>query len=201
MTIAGQTVTVTQAAATQTCTFGVSPMLVGTGGMGGPSSVAVTSGTGCNWTATSNVGWITITSGSSGSGNGPVNYTVAPNSATGTRTGTLIVAGATVFVTQDPVCTFTVTPLSPSATIGGGAATLSVTSGSGCTWTATSSAAWITITGGSSGSGNGTVSYTVAANGTSSSRNGTLTVAGKTVTVSQTGPVIPTAPTNVRIKG
>ena len=199
MTVAGQTVTVTQAASVPTCTFGVSPMMVSSGGMGGPASLNVTSGTGCNWTATSNVAWISITSGASGTANGTVNYTVAVNPSSSTRTGTLTVAGATVFVTQDAACTFTVSPLSPNATVTGGAATLSVTSGAGCGWTASSNNAWISVTGGSTGSGNGTVSYTVAANGTSSARTGTLTVAGQTVTVSQAGPAVPSAPTNVKI--
>ncbi len=45
-------------------------------------------------------------------------------------------------------------------------------------WTATSGAAWLTVTGGSSGSGNGTVTYSVAANGVAAARGGTITVSG-----------------------
>ncbi|MGH9846836.1 MAG: hypothetical protein ACREEM_49695, partial [Blastocatellia bacterium] len=41
---------------------------------GGPGSVAVTAQGGCTWTATSNAGFITITSGSSGAGNGTVSW-------------------------------------------------------------------------------------------------------------------------------
>jgi len=58
------------------------------------------------------------------------------------------------------------------------------TSTSPCSWTATSNAAWITITGGSSGTGNGTVTYNVAAN-TGAVRTGTITIAGQTFTVIQ----------------
>ena len=47
--------------------------------------------------------------------------------------------------------------------------------------------AWITVTGGGSGTGNGTVTYTVAANTSASPRTGTLTIAGRTVTVTQAG--------------
>ena len=57
-----------------------------------------------------------------------------------------------------------------------------------CNWTAISNTSWITITLGNSGSGNGTVSYSVLAN-TSSSRTGTMTIAGQTVTVVQDGAV------------
>jgi len=47
----------------------------------------------------------------------------------------------------------------------------------GCSWTATSTVSWITITSGGSGSGAGTVSYTVAPyNGGTSTRQGTITI-------------------------
>ncbi len=64
---------------------------------------------------------------------------------------------------------------------------MSVTAPAGCTWTAVSNVSWITITSSSSGSGSGTVSYSVAANTSTSQRSGTLTVAGKTITVTQAG--------------
>ncbi len=45
-----------------------------------------------SWTATTNASWIAITSGSSGSANGPVTYSVATNSGP-SRTGTITVSG------------------------------------------------------------------------------------------------------------
>ena len=48
---------------------------------------------------------------------------------------------------------------------------VTVTAGAGCAWTATSNAAWISITAGGSGTGNGTVSYSVAANGARAQRH------------------------------
>jgi hypothetical protein len=41
----------------------------------------------------SNATFITITSGSSGTGNGTVNYSVAANTGTTSRTGTMTIAG------------------------------------------------------------------------------------------------------------
>jgi hypothetical protein len=111
------------------------------------------------------------------------------------------IGGTTEFVTQDPACSFNVAPTSQSLTATGGTGSVTVGSGVGCSWTATSNASWITITFGSSGTQNGTVNYTVAPNGTTTTRTGTLTIAGKPVTVTETGIVAPTAPTNVRIKG
>jgi hypothetical protein len=58
-------------------------------------------------------------------------------------------------------------------------------SASTCDWTAASSAVWITIASGTSGRGDTTVRYNVAANASTSPRTGTLTVAGRTVTVNQ----------------
>jgi len=61
-----------------------------------------------------------------------------------------------------------------------------VTSGTSCAWTATSGATWITVVSGASGSGNGTVTFTVAAN-TGPARSGTLTITGQSFTVNQAG--------------
>ena len=48
----------------------------------------------------SNVSWITITSPCCGIGNGTVAYTVAPNSGTTGRGGTITIAGKTFTVKQ-----------------------------------------------------------------------------------------------------
>jgi len=83
-------------------------------------------------------------------------------------------------------CTYSIYPTSQSFTASGGIGSVNVTTQSGCSWIATSGASWITITSGSSGTGNGTVSYSVAA--TTSSRTGAMTIAGQTFTVTQSGP-------------
>src|SRR5262249_51880563 len=61
-------------------------------------------------------------------------------------------------------------------------------------WTALSNATWLTITSGSSGTGNGTVGFSVATNTVTSTRSGTLTVAGNTVTVNQAAANAATVP-------
>ena len=63
------------------------------------SAVAVAAPVGCAWTAASNDDWITITSGSSGTGNGQVVFRVAANPGRA-RTGTLTIAGRTFTVNQ-----------------------------------------------------------------------------------------------------
>jgi hypothetical protein len=164
--------------------------------------LSVSTGTSCSWTAVSNVSWITISSGASGSGIGAVNYVVAANATTAVRTGTVTVAGQTVTFTQAAgSCTYTVTPTTVAAPANGNSSTISVTSNAGCSWTATSSVSWITITGGASGSGNGSVGFTVAANTGQTQRTGVVTVGGQAVSVTQAAQTAPSAPTNLRIIG
>jgi hypothetical protein len=62
-----------------------------------------------------------------------------------------------------------------------------VTATSGCDWTATSNTSWIVIVSGANGTGNGSLTYSVMQNTTGASRTGTITIAGKTFTVKQTG--------------
>jgi Zn-dependent metalloprotease len=83
-----------------TCTFSINPTSASFAAAGGTASVTVTAGAGCNWTAVSNSSFITITAGSSGSGNGTVNYSVASNTGTTSRNGSMTIAGLTFSVTQ-----------------------------------------------------------------------------------------------------
>jgi len=84
-----------------TCSYGISSNSQSFTSSAGTGSVNVTAASGCAWPAISNnTDWLTVTSGSSGNGNGAVNYSVAANSGTSSRTGTLTVAGKTFTVTQ-----------------------------------------------------------------------------------------------------
>lgn len=101
--------------------------------------------------------------------------------------GTTHTAATNVPTDCGGTCTFSINPTSASYAAGGGTGSVTVTAGVGCNWTAVSNATFITITSGSSGSGNGTVNYSVAANTGTASRNGTMTIAGLTFTVTQAG--------------
>ena len=153
---------------------------------GESESVTVTSPTGCAWTAASTASWLTVTSGASGSGNGTVALSVAANTATTARTGTATIAGQTFTVNQAAAgCTYAINPGSRTAAAGGETTTVNVTAGSSCAWTATNSASWVTIANGSSGSGNGSVTLTVAANTGGTVRTTALTIAGQAFTITQ----------------
>ncbi len=83
-----------------TCSFSINPTSASYAAAGGTGSVAVTTTPGCNWTAASNNSFITITSGASGSGSGTVNYSVAANTVSTSRNGSMTIAGLTFSVTQ-----------------------------------------------------------------------------------------------------
>jgi hypothetical protein len=98
MTIAGQTLTVNQAASE--CTASLAPERATLLRAGGTGRINVTAGPGCSWTAVSQSPWITITRGADGMGNGTVTYTVAPLRGARNRTGRLTIAGLTFPMTQ-----------------------------------------------------------------------------------------------------
>jgi hypothetical protein len=157
------------------------------GSDGGPGTVTVTTQDGCQWTAASGVGWVSIVAGASGAGSGSVGFVVAANQAEAPRSGTLAIAGLTFTVNEAgrAPCTFDVTPQQQTFPASGGTGTIAVAAPSDCGWTATATAAWVTIVSGSTGAGNGTVTFSVAANGATSTRNGGLTVASVQITIDQ----------------
>jgi len=87
---------------------------------GGSDSISLTRLSGnCGWQASSYADWITITSNSSGNGNGAISYYVAPNPGLTARTGTVSVAGNSFAITQTGIIDKTPPTLtinSPSST-------------------------------------------------------------------------------------
>jgi len=189
-------------AAQAQCSYSVTPVSFAVASIASSRTLSVITGTACSWSAASTVGWISIAS-ASGSGIGSVTFLVEQNPTAAARSGTLLVAGQTISITQEAgSCSSSVTPTSFSIGAGGGSRTLSVISGTQCPWSAASTVTWMTVTDGASGSGIGAVTFTVAASATGATRIGTLSVAGQTVTVTQSGTSsggAPPPPQNLRI--
>jgi hypothetical protein len=80
-------------------------------------------------------------------------------------------------------CTFAVAAATTGITVppAGGSGTTSVTATNGCAWNATANDPFDEIRSGATGSGNGTVTYAIAANTTSASRTGSFTIAGRRI--------------------
>ena len=166
------------------CGFRLSSTLETVEATGGDRSVQVTTTSAqCAWTATSDVPWITIVSGRQGDDSGPVTFRVDPLSGP-QRTGTLTIAGQAVQVQQGAGCSYSVSTDALNVGAAGGASEIAVSAPAGCTWTAQSGVPWITLARGATGSGPGVVALQVAATD-GPTRTGTVTVAGRVVTVTQ----------------
>jgi len=170
-----------------TCTYTLSTTALSLGATGGQTSVTVTTGSTCTWTAASDRDWISVTSGATGTGTGSVAVGVAPNPTTAARTGALTIAGQVVAVTESglPACSVAISPTSASFGSDPATGSLTVTALAHCPWTAASNAAWLTITAGATGTGNGTVAYAVGENNEPSTRNAAIIVNERTFTVIQ----------------
>jgi hypothetical protein len=97
---------------------------------------------------------------------------------------TVTQAAAAASAPLNEACTYVLGRTSSTEPTGGGADSVKMTAGTGCTWTTRSDVSGLTVLAGS-GSGNGWVTYSVAKNTTGGTRTGTLTIAGKTFTVTQ----------------
>jgi hypothetical protein len=181
ITIAGQTLSVSQA---NGCTYAISPSDQNVPGTGGNGAVSVATGSGCTWTASSAADWIALST-TSGTGAGQAAFTVAAN-ASPPRTGRLTIAGRTFTITQASQCAWSFAPPSSEfpATSSFGSVLVLVTGA--CSWTAVSTVDWIQIVAGTSGVGGGLLQFSVPAN-PGPERVGIIVVAGESYRVHQQG--------------
>ncbi len=182
ITVGSQTHTVSQSGVA--CRYTLAPTSFPAPAGGGAGTTTVTASAGdCAWTATSPATWVTAPA--PGTGSGPAAFMVASNTGPGPRNATLKIAGKPFRVIQAG-CAYAIQPTTATFTAAGGAGEVDVTcTGGGCAWTAKTTASWITITSGAAGAGDGTLTYTVAPRTSGKSRKGTITIAGKKVTITQ----------------
>ncbi len=95
--------------------------------------------------------------------------------------------GLSATVTYDQPCAaLSMTPSQFPAS--GGTGSIAVTAPAGCSWTAATGTSWLTLTGATSGTGNGSVAFNVAASpGGLAQRNGYIAVQRQSVSVVQAG--------------
>ena len=169
------------------------PSSFGSGGGSGTISVNVERD--CTWSASSQSSWITLTSATSGQGDGNVAYRVAANGDPVTRTGSVTIGDHPVSIAQDAApCRYDVAASADSIQSQGGQLTVSVRTNAACTWTAKSQVTFATLSP-ESGRGDGAVRVTVSAN-SGDVRAVSLFVAGTTITATQGAASAP-APTPV----
>ncbi len=92
------------------CTYSLSATSSTVSASSVTKSVSIsTSDTSCTWSAQSNESWISITSGTSGTGSGTIYFQVSENTNSNSRTGTLTIQGITYTLTQQGATTYTIT--------------------------------------------------------------------------------------------
>ena len=151
---------------------------------GGGGAAILTSGSG-TWTAAVSDDWISLnaTSGAAGS---PVAYMVGVNAGVEDRVGYVYVSGHVHTISQKGVGA-TVTPTNVEVERDGGTGTVTLQPpDTRSPWKARSNCDWISVTP-TSGTGPAKVTYQVAPWYEVSTRSGTITVGGNTVTVFQYG--------------
>jgi BACON domain-containing protein/all-beta uncharacterized protein len=168
LTIAGQSVGITQEGRTVTCSYEIAPAGAAYLMEGGAGSVAVMAPETCAWTASTTSAWITVSPASAqGSGSGTVSYTVARNSEIGARTGAITIGGRTFPISQagdTASCVYSVAPVQFSPCMPATQLTTTLTTPAGCPWTAATDSPWITIAGAPFGNGPASIAFSVTAN-------------------------------------
>jgi hypothetical protein len=85
--------------AEQGCSYSVSPLSVSVSGAGGTGQIQVATDAGCAWSASTAVGWLSVSPGN-GIGSGTVTWTAAANTLSTQRWSFLTIAGRSVSVAQ-----------------------------------------------------------------------------------------------------
>ena len=86
-----------------------------------------------------------------------------------------------------PFCTYTLTPRSSTPSGGGIVGSVSISTGSACDWLAAAlDSGWLFLSG-TSGTGNGTVNFSVQANPSTNGRSNTIQIADQSFPISQAG--------------
>jgi YVTN family beta-propeller protein len=187
ITVAGQQVSITEGGIS--CSYALSYYSASINAGGGGGSVNVNAPSGCSWNATSNNSdWISITGGWSGNGGGTVLFAVNGNGSTGSRSGSITIAGQQITLNQGGIyCSYVLSSSGGSLDAGGGNGSVNLAAPAGCTWTASTDSAWLNISSSTSGAGSTTVSYSAAPNSGTSNRSGNLYIGGQTFNVTQGG--------------
>ena len=163
---------------------------------GGAGELKVQTERECQWTASTDAGWIALKP-TSGQGPGTVQVSVARNDQGRSRAGAVVVNDQRLTVSQEAApCRIQLDGPGAPLTADGAAGSVRVSTLAGCRWTATTDAAWIDLRGPTSGDGNGDVAFTAGRND-GTDRAAVIRVNGVEQAVTQRGAATrpPTTPT------
>ncbi len=173
------------------CNYSVSPSSIQVDAAGtpvaSPRSFTVTTGSGCSSAVTVDADWVQVVGSATGTGSRTITVSVRANPGIVPRSTTVRVGTAAVTVSQTANCSFSLNPLSASIPASGATGrTFQVTAPSYCQRTVFASDPWVTITSGT-GSGSGSVIYSVEPNLSPQPREATITIVNRTFRISQEG--------------
>jgi hypothetical protein len=182
VTIAGAVIPVT-VAGSGSCTFSVSnPTILFPASGGSAVASVVTNGVGCAWTASAPP-WVTL-SATAGTGSTSILITTVADSTGPSQSGTVVLAGTSIPVSQTGGCTFTISPTSVAVDVRGILQPISVSASSpSCVWSA-STPSFATLTA-FSGTGSGVTTLSIPYNTTGADISGTLTIGGQNISIVQ----------------
>jgi hypothetical protein len=200
--VADKTFTVRQAGDTSACQYSVTPVDLSSCMPAGSITANVTTQAGCSWTVAPNASWLTVPSGSSGSGSGVITIAFSEN-YDAPRDGIVMVRWPTPTAGQNirfaqAGCLYAVSRSAFNVTASATSGTFDViqqslpnTCGGAtqdrCLWSAVSDSSWIVVTSAMPRAGDNPVNFTVAANDSVAPRVGRITVRDQTVTIAQAG--------------
>jgi len=163
-------------------------------GKDGGAAAILTLGSG-SWNATTSKNWLTIIPRTSGNAGVSCIYVVGSNFSADNRTGQIEINGQIHTVNQTGY-TASLTPSSTTVDLDGGSGTVNISVAAGVSWSTSSNSDWISVTT-ASGTSSSSVSYTVDPNPGVTVRTGSITIAGQTFSVTQTGTDINLSPKEV----
>jgi hypothetical protein len=174
------------------CLLTVSPDIYQVGSDGGDFLAEVTANRGdCSWAASASDSFISFPSGANRTGTQGLAYRVTPNpQGSDMRQASILIGNQSLVVRQaagpKSPCVFNVSPLSfPDVEAAGRTVTVTVNTTADCAWTSSTSSNFVTISSGSSVTGNGTVTLVISANSTNVARQAAVSIANRTVNISQ----------------
>ena len=202
ITAADRAFVVTQSGDSGICQYSVAPVDLSICMPGGSLTAMVTTQAGCTWSATTDAPWVTVRSGATGSGTGAITLSI-PDNYDAPRLGVVMVRWPTPTLGQNvrvaqAGCRYAVSDPALSFAAAGGTGSFSVIQQSEpttcggptqdrCVWSAVSNVPWITVAGAMPRAGDDRVTVSVAANGGTAARVGTISVRDKVVTITQAG--------------
>ena len=159
--------------------------------MGGTGSITVTTNSKCPWLASTNNEWITITTQSLAEGF--FEYSVLANIYPNERSGSITVENEALYIYQEKneeaytPCKFELAETEFYLENSEITKNLTLTTYPHCTWEIDNANDWISIISANTGTGSGTISYSVSANNGQYERTGNLFIADIQLQITQKG--------------